>query len=1699
MKAQKDALQPDTLYSQLALAAAGSQEVSVTAADASSPDDITAEQLYAAGIVPGTITDATGEGKGNMALGDKSKINAGDGMSNNTAIGYNSRIQKYYMTNEPVENSTVVGANAEIDGSDSVAVGAESSVTHERGVAVGRYAQVQSENSIAIGYNAKINGKAENSIAIGNGGGAGESVDTNAKNSTVIGIGGATNGEGAVVLGYEARVDGGATNSTVIGKGAKVNSGNGSVAIGTDSSVSKADVKNDTEYGVVSVGRSAAGKVEGFTRRIVNVSDGVNDTDAATVGQIKTMTGMDEDLGTVVQYDDATKNTVTFQSTDKAGTTLKNVNDIEMNVETYLSGTSIVQGYKTVSFKDAGIIPGTFNGTAANQDTVVLGRDSKASAAHSVVIGGGARAIASNTVSVGTGANADANNSMAIGSGSKVTGTAAVNGTAVGTGSQVTDKDGTALGYHAYAWGEAATVIGDDSRSWADGGTTLGQNACIQTGADNSVALGKDSYVSKDDILSSDANGVVSVGVSAAATDDTGTGVSKNTINRRIINVADGVNDNDAATVGQISKITGMDATKGNVVQYDDEDKGTITLAGENGTKLTGLAAGTFEKDSTDAVTAGQLFAAGIVPGELGDGKGVNEDDVTNGIAIGEGSYVKNKGGLAIGVNAMAGSNSAQTATGATAIGNQSKASADSSVAVGYKSDASGKKSVAIGHSSIVSGEDSTAVGYGSKIENYKVNATAIGSSSQVMGDNGTAVGKGSIVGNNSIYSTALGRGSYVYAGSAYSEALGANSIVKLKAEHAVALGSDSIASETNTVSVGVSAADATADNPELKRRIVNVADGINDSDAATVGQIKTMTGLDTDKGNVVQYDNEDKSVVTLAGGEKGTKLTNLADGDFTSGSKDAVTAGQLYAAGIVPGQTVSDSIAIGEGSTVDYANSIAIGKNADVNTAKSVVIGNDTESKGAGAVVIGQESAVSANSPWSTAIGYQSEVIGGLEGYATAVGANSSAGKATATAVGGKSNAGNYGAVAVGYDSQATGYESVAIGRESKATMTNNVALGFKSEATGVFATALGQGSQATATDSVALGQGSIAGEANTLSIGNDDLKRRIVNVAKGKADTDAATVGQIKTMTGLDTTKGNVVQYDGEDKSTVTLAGEHGTKLTNLAAGEFKEGSTDAVTAGQLYAAGIVPGNTRGNAGSVAMGGGYNNYVLGEGGTAIGYNAGAGENAVAVGNSAAASHTNATAVGQNSNAMENGATALGQHAWAEVTNSTAIGYHADVEYKGDNSVALGANSIVATEDILDTDTAGVVSVGSSGNAFKSETFNRRIINVADGIKDTDAATVGQIKTITGIDSAKGNVVQYDDENKDQITFGGANGTALLNISKLSAKTATIGNISFTDDGRITGVTGGQADSDVATVGQIKNLTGLDSTQGNVVQYDKNGNLNVGVGDSGLKVDDSAASLSHGSNSISVGADGTTVTGDLNVTGDLTFNGETVSSTDLANAANVAGDVSDIKGQIGAGTDGKLGLTNEQATLVGGINANTDAINGVKTIVGNGELDNGAADLTAGINANSAAIEQNRNAIGALGSRVTDLGEEIDSVGAISAALAGLHPLDYDGTGSKFQISAALGTYDGTQAAAIGGFYHFNRDMLLSIGGSTSFEGDRKTAANIGFTFRVGEGAEQARAVQDKETEQKMDAMAQEIEMLKAEIEQLKNKDKDK
>ena len=138
-------------------------------------------------------------------------------------------------------------------------------------------------------------------------------------------------------------------------------------------------------------------------------------------------------------------------------------------------------------------------------------------------------------------------------------------------------------------------------------------------------------------------------------------------------------------------------------------------------------------------------------------------------------------------------------------------------------------------------------------------------------------------------------------------------------------------------------------------------------------------------------------------------------------------------------------------------------------------------------------------------------------------------------------------------------------------------------------------------------------------------------------------------------------------------------------------------------------------------------------------------------------------------------------------------------------------------------------------------------------------------------------------------------------------------------------------------------------------------------------------------------------------------------------------------------------------------------------------------------------------SAIGSLGESVHRMGKEVDSVGALSAALAGLHPLD-DGSGDKLQLAAALGTYDGTQAAALGGFYWVNEDLRLSLGLSTAFGDERKTAANMGAAFRIGPGkssrsraalAEELAAVkaENEAQKEKIESMEKKLEVLEAAV----------
>ena len=120
-------------------------------------------------------------------------------------------------------------------------------------------------------------------------------------------------------------------------------------------------------------------------------------------------------------------------------------------------------------------------------------------------------------------------------------------------------------------------------------------------------------------------------------------------------------------------------------------------------------------------------------------------------------------------------------------------------------------------------------------------------------------------------------------------------------------------------------------------------------------------------------------------------------------------------------------------------------------------------------------------------------------------------------------------------------------------------------------------------------------------------------------------------------------------------------------------------------------------------------------------------GSNSVAIGTKAKAQN-DALAVGESANAGNNGI-AIGMHANAGYGQNMALGYYASVANGVGNSTALGYGSQVTKRDILPSDGSdGVVSVGKSVGQSGEKGMTRRIINVKDGVKATDAANVSQL-----------------------------------------------------------------------------------------------------------------------------------------------------------------------------------------------------------------------------------------------------------------------------------------------------------------------------------------------------------------------------------
>ena len=129
-----------------------------------------------------------------------------------------------------------------------------------------------------------------------------------------------------------------------------------------------------------------------------------------------------------------------------------------------------------------------------------------------------------------------------------------------------------------------------------------------------------------------------------------------------------------------------------------------------------------------------------------------------------------------------------------------------------------------------------------------------------------------------------------------------------------------------------------------------------------------------------------------------------------------------------------------------------------------------------------------------------------------------------------------------------------------------------------------------------------------------------------------------------------------------------------------------------------------------------------------------------------------------------------------------------------------------------------------------------------------------------------------------------------------------------------------------------------------------------------------------------------------------------------------------------------------------------------------------------------SQVIANNATNISSLSHSISNLDNRVNKVGAGAAALAALHPLDFD-PDAKWDFAAGYGNYRGTNAAAVGAYYRPNEDTMFSVGGTF---GNGENMVNAGVSFKLGSGSSHVSTSRV--------AMAKEIKELRGELEAMKS-----
>lgn len=418
-----------------------------------------------------------------------------------------------------------------------------------------------------------------------------------------------------------------------------------------------------------------------------------------------------------------------------------------------------------------------------------------------------------------------------------------------------------------------------------------------------------------------------------------------------------------------------------------------------------------------------------------------------------------------------------------------------------------------------------------------------------------------------------------------------------------------------------------------------------------------------------------------------------------------------------------------------------------------------------------------------------------------------------------------------------------------------------------------------------------------------------------------------------------------------------------------------------------------------------------------------------------------NVISLGNKNTVTADDAVAIGNGTKVEAEGGVAIGVGS---VAGIGKGALGAfapDTILTAEESTWCSTAGAVSVGSSS-------MTRQIINVAAGTNDTDAVNVAQLKkALESIDVDAGAGIKVDKITKD--------GKTTYKIS-----TNIVGSETATDKTTVDKTTVTTNQTNTGSTGTSQGTTESTSTRtGNTVT------VSTETKATSFGADDSNTADVKPGEKLSINGD------KKNISTSVNGNSIQVKLNDEIDVKKVTAETASV-GNTTITTDGLTIKDGPSITKTGGIYGGNQKVTGVAA----GEISSTSTDAVNGsqLFATNQQVAQNAQSISKLGNR-------INKVGAGAAALAALHPLDFD-PDDKWDFAAGYGNYNGENAAAIGAYYRPNEDTMFSVGGSF---GNGENMVNAGVSLKLGQG---------NHVSTSKVAMAKEIKDLRKELEGLKS-----